>query len=236
MLLSAPLFGQTTPARIRIFFAGLFAACITPMLLPTLPTPPADMVGLFQDLILEIAVGLIIGLSIQILLLGAQMAGAFMDMQLGFQMMQMFNPMAGGATTLMGQFKFLLFLVMILIMDGHHMMLQAMVESYQLNLQFDAVSLESIRSSMVGFIASICVLSLQIAAPVAAVSFVVDAAAGVVNKSIPQMPVYMVTMGAKTAMGITAIALGLPLMAVAVRSGLDHTGVKIVEILSHAAR
>jgi flagellar biosynthesis protein FliR len=75
-------------------------------------------------------------------------------------------------------------------------------------------------------------LAVQISAPVAAVSFIVDAASGVINKSIPQMPVFMVTMGAKASLGVVALALGLPLLTVATQSGIEHTMLHLYKILA----
>lgn len=236
MMLSSPMFGGAVPARVRMFFCLFFAACVAPMAAETVGPVPADMGVLVMMIAHEALVGLIIGLCMQLLLLAAQMAGTIMDMQLGFQMMQMFNPQIGGAVTVLGQFKFMLFLVLIFLLDGHHMMLNAFVQSYSATISFTPDNLEALKQGFLAFLGGICVLALQIAAPVAAVSFIVDAAAGVINKSIPQVPVYMVTMGAKTAMGIMAIALGLPLMVVAVRSGLEHTEQRIADLLMIAAR
>ncbi len=236
MFLASPLFGGSVPARVRVLFCFMFSVCVLPAAKDTIREVPPEMYSLFVAIVSEAAIGLIIGLCIQLLLLAAQMAGAFMDMQLGFQMMQMFNPQMGGQTTVLGQFKFLLFLVLVLLLDGHHMMLNAFVQSYQSPLAFDAQNLNDVKNGLVHFIGGVCILALQISAPVAAVSFIVDASSGVINKSIPQMPVSMVTMGAKTAMGITAIALGLPLMVVAVKNGLAFSGQQISEILTAASR
>ncbi len=236
MFLTSPLFSGSVPARVRVLFCMMFAICITPIAREHVTAVPTEMYGLLAAVVHEAVIGLIIGMCLQILLLAAQMAGSLMDMQLGFQMMQMFNPQLGGQTSVLGQFKFLLFLVLLLIMNGHHMMLNAFVESYSINPNFSSENLAGLKDGLVAFLGSICVLALQIAAPVTAVSFIVDAAAGVVNKAIPQMPVSMVTMGAKTSMGIAAISIGLPLMLVAVQSGVDHTGAKIADLLQIVSR
>lgn len=159
-----------------------------------------------------------------------------MDMQLGFQMMQMFNPQMGGMTSVLGQFKFMLFLVLILVLNGHHMMLTAFVRSFESPVVFDTSNLAAIQAGLVHMLGGACVLAVQIAAPVAAVSFIVDAASGVINKSIPQMPVSMVTLGAKSALGTLTLALGLPLMVVAVQSGLGHTAEELASLLRLAQR
>ena len=236
MFLASPLFGGSVPGRVRVLFCFMFAVCLVPVVKDHIGAVPPDMYSLMLSVLNEVGVGMIIGLCIQLLLMAAQMAGALMDMQLGFQMMQMFNPQMGGQATVLGQFKFLLFLVLIFLVNGHHMMLTAFVQSYNSEFSFSSQNLGSIKDGLMHMVGSASVLAMQIAAPVAAVSFIVDAASGVINKSIPQMPVSMITMGAKTSLGIMAMALGLPLMVVAVQAGLAHTGEQLAHILTVASR
>ena len=236
MFLSSPLFGGSVPGRVRVAFCFMFSICVLPVVLPTIGAPPEDMYSLVSAIAREAGIGLLIGLCTQLLLVSAQIAGSLMDMQLGFQMMQMFNPQLGGMTSLLGQFKFLLFLVLIFLVDGHHMMLTAFVRSFETPIVFDTANLAAIQSGLVQMLGGACVLAVQIAAPVAAVSFIVDAASGVINKSIPQMPVSMVTLGAKSALGTLALALGLPLMVIAVQSGLGHTAEELAGLLRLAQK
>ena len=236
MFMSSPLFGGSVPARVRVAFCFMFSLCVLPIVQSHLGPIPEDLFSLISAIGREAGIGLLIGLCSQLLLVAAQIAGSLLDMQLGFQMMQMFNPQIGGMASLMGQFKFLLFLVLIFLLNGHHMMLTAFVRSFESNLVFDTQSLATIQAGLVQMLGGACVLAVQIAAPVAAVSFIVDAASGVINKSIPQMPVSMVTLGAKSALGTLALALGLPLMVVAVQSGLAHTGDQLAGLLRLAQR
>jgi flagellar biosynthesis protein FliR len=64
-------------------------------------------------------------------------------------------------------------------------------------------------------------LAIQIAAPVLGVSLVIDAALGVMAKAVPQMPVFLVGIPAKTALGLMAVALTLPALTGAVSNGIQ---------------
>jgi flagellar biosynthesis protein FliR len=66
-------------------------------------------------------------------------------------------------------------------------------------------------------------LALQMAAPVAAVSFVVDAALGLVNRAVPQMPALLVGLPAKVLMGLVALSVGLPALVGTVEAGVERT-------------
>ena len=64
-------------------------------------------------------------------------------------------------------------------------------------------------------------VSLQMAAPVVAVTVVIDLAAGVVNKAVPQTQPFLVSLPAKLSAGLVALSLGMPAVVVAVENGLD---------------
>jgi flagellar biosynthetic protein FliR len=232
MFLVSPLFGASVAPRIRILFCVMFSFALTSIIQPYMPPIPQSIYGLLANVAHEAFVGILIGLSIQLLMMAAQMAGAIMDMQLGFNSMQMFNPNLGTTTTIMGQFHFLLFFVLFLMMNGHHTMIAAFVDSYQMRTAIGLGDLGAAKTGVVTLISTLMLLAVQISAPVAAVSFIVDAASGVINKSIPQMPVFMVTMGAKASLGVVALALGLPLLTVATQSGIEHTMLHLYKILA----
>ncbi len=223
MLLSSPLFGGATPLFVRLGMSSVLSLALIPILQPYIGPAPVELYLLAAAVVHEVLSGLLIGTMLQILLLAAQMAGSFLDLQVGLGAAHLFNPMLNAPTTLLSQFKFMLALVLLLLTNGHHLMFQAFVQTYGNGAGLGVASLPGVRMELVSFIGQMCMLSLQIAAPVAAVSVVVDAATGIVNKAVPQMQAYVVALPAKIIMGILALALGLPLMVTAVQSGVEHT-------------
>ena len=81
-------------------------------------------------------------------------------------------------------------------------------------------SLPAVQTGIVQLVTGLSLLSLQMAAPVIAVSLIVDAGLGIVNKAVPQMPAMLVGLPAKVIMGMLALSLGLPAMTGAVSSGV----------------
>lgn len=231
MVLVSPLFGPAVAPRVRILFSMLIALSLGPVLMPEIAIP-SDLYGFVVLIAQEIMVGLLIGMCIHALLLAAQAAGSFLDLQLGLNSAQLFNPILGSNTSLMGQTKFMLALVLLLLLDGHHMMLQAYVQSYQIAPTFELVHLDKLVMAWTAFLGQMMVLSMQIAAPAAGVALIIDASAGLVNKSIPQMQVYFVTSGAKTAMGLLTVSFSLPIFAMVIRNGVDITSLRIIELLN----
>jgi flagellar biosynthetic protein FliR len=230
MLLSSPIFGGNTPAQVRIGLTTMVAMALTPVLMPYLGPVPSNLYGMFGGVAYEALIGLLIGSCLQMLMMGAQMAGAFLDIQIGLGTIQIFNPMTQTPVSLFAQYKYMLAIVLLLLMNGHHLMFQAFVASYQYS-PLSGQDLPHIQTGLMSLVSGVCMLALQIAAPVAGVCIVVDAAAGIVNKSVPQMQAFMVTMPAKMMLGIVAMSLTLPVLATAVQNGVEHTFTALQNIL-----
>lgn len=222
MLLISPVFGVGTPIQVRIGLCACIAFALTPVIGPHLGAAPADLFGLLSAVGQEALTGLLIGSMLQMIGLAAQMAGSFLDLQIGLSTVQLLNPLSQTPSSLFAQFKYLLAVVLLVSINGHHMMIQAFVESYTISGPGTGLSPEAIQAGYVGLLGKFSLLALQIAAPAAAVSIIIDAAASVVNKAVPQMQVFLVAMPLKVVAGVLAIAVALPAMVTAVDAGVEH--------------
>ncbi len=232
MLFSSPLFGNHVPVTIRSAIAMVVSLALTPVVQPYIGQMPTALGPIVLGVAHEALTGLLIGVSLQFLMLAAQMAGAFLDIEIGFGMAQIFNPVSGTPSSLFANFKYMLAIVLLLMMNGHHMMFQAFVESYRMGQGVGMSALPAFKDGFVAFVGDLCLLALQMAAPVAAVCIVVDVAAGIVNKAVPQMQAYLVSMPAKILVGVVALSLALPLMVVTVQNGVEQTFDTLMHLLS----
>jgi flagellar biosynthetic protein FliR len=222
MLLASPIFGaNNVPVQIRVFTTMALAASLTFLIRPGVGEVPQNMYGLVMAIGHEIIAGLLIGTMLSLVIQAAQMAGAFIDLQLGLSLSQVLNPIDGVSVSIIGQFKFMLAMVIFLQINAHHVMLQAFVHSYHAMPAPTFSLLPAIESSFVGLVTQLSIVAVQIAAPVAAVSLIVDAALGVIGKAVPQMQVFVVGMPAKIGVGLVAAAVALPALVNGVQYGVQ---------------
>ncbi|HJP81877.1 MAG TPA: flagellar biosynthetic protein FliR [Fimbriimonadaceae bacterium] len=222
MFLSSPLFGsQGTPVGIRVMTCMAISGALTFALPRELGAPPADVYNFIMTIAHEVVAGLLIGAFMSLVLQAAQMAGALIDTQMGLGMSQTLNPINGVSSTVISQFKYFLAVVIFLSIDGHHVMLKAFVDSYSTGSGLSMDQLPALKNGFVGLVEQLCLLGLQMAAPVLGVSLVVDAALGVINKAVPQMQVIQVGMPAKIVVGMIALGVGLPALVSGVNTGVE---------------
>lgn len=223
MMLASPVFGgQSTPAHVRVLTTVCLAGALTAVVNPAAIKPPGGIGDLGLAVANEAVAGLLLGAFMNVVLQVAQIAGSILDIQVGLSMSQTLNPIAGVSVTVLAQFKFMLAMVLYLSMNGHHQLLEAFANSYRAMPALGVEAMPNLANQVVALISGVCVLALQIAAPVLAVSLVVDASLGLINRAVPQMQVFLVGMPAKIILGMSVLAFGLPAMADGIQSGVAH--------------
>ena len=217
MLATCPVFASPNASlKIRIFITLAIAGALTMVIQPHLGEPPQSMYELIAAVVREALAGVLIGSMVSLAMHGIQMAGSLMDLSSGLASGQVMNPLNGVQTTLLSQFKSMMGMVVFLSVNAHHVMIRAFVDSYHVLPTFTQV-----QGSFLAALGQISILSLQIAAPVMACGFLVDAALALLSRAVPQMPAMMVGMPAKIGVGLVAVAIGLPMTVAGVSAMLQ---------------
>jgi len=145
-----------------------------------------------------------------------------MDLQVGLASSQVMNPIGGISVTILSQFKFMLGLVIFLCSNAHHLVLHAFVKSYDTMPVLGLSSIPAIENGLLNLIGAMFMISLQIAAPIMAVSLLLDGALGIINRAVPQIQIHMLSMPAKIGVGLVVISIGIPALTVAVSAGVNQ--------------
>ena len=222
LLLSSPIFGaQTTPVHVRIMTTLAISASLTVVIKPTIQAMPTDLYSLTILVAQEAAAGILIGTFMSLALQVAQIAGGLMDLQTGLGSSHAMNPINGVDSTLLSQFKFMLGVVVFLSLDGHHLVLLAMVKSYSTMPLLSLESIPAIRDGLLGLLTGVCLLAVQIAGPVIGVSMVVDTTLGLISRAVPTFQAMQVGLPAKIALGLVAVGIGLPALTGGINSATN---------------
>lgn len=230
-MLGSPIFGaQSTPIQIRVMVTLAISGALVFMLRPATAAVPHHLGEMAIAVGNEIACGLLLGAFVSMAMMAVQYAGSFLDMSVGLGMSQVMNPVTGVSSSVISQFKSMLALIVFLGIQGHHFILQAFVRSYETMPTLTAAHLDPIRGGLVGLVGEMSLLALQIAAPVAAVGVIVDIAMGIVNRAVPQMPVFLVGLPVKIAASMIALSVALPALVFGVQSGVEMTGTALRQV------
>lgn len=227
LLLSAPPFGTLIPVNVRILLSVVLAFALYPVVAPSMPAAPDSLFGLVGYVAREAMFGLLIGGVLHLAVLALQMAGAFLDIQIGTASAQLFNPMLGMTATPVSQLKTMLGFVVLFLLDGHHVMFRALAFSFESAAIGRGVMIQGLLDTL----SMAAVVSLQIAAPAAAVTAIVDLSAGVVNKAVPQTQPFLLSLPFKLGVGVLMISIGLPVLVGGVQTGIEGAANALMNML-----
>lgn len=209
----APLFSMRgVPNQFKV---GL-AFAITLIVVPVVPSETQISMDLSYILLIlkEFSVGMMLGFTAALLLFAVQTAGAFIDFQMGFAMANVMDPQTGRQVPIIGQFKYLLALLFLLATDGHHLMLQGVMRSFQLvPIEVLAItpSMDSVASFITMLFLEMFLIALQMALPIVGALLLVDVALGILAKTVPQLNIFVVGFPLKIFLGFILLLFTIPL-------------------------
>ncbi|RCW70702.1 flagellar biosynthetic protein FliR [Saliterribacillus persicus] len=186
---TVPIFSyRNIPTQLKIGI-GFFLAWI---LFYSIPTPELVIDGIYILLIMkEIVIGLFLGLLAYIILAAIQIAGGFIDFQMGFAIANVIDPQTGAQSPLIGQYFYTIAILFLLAVDGHHLLINGMFYSFEV-IAIDAlISFNNIDFILRTF-SQMFLMAFQLAIPVVGCLFLVDVALGIVARTVPQLNVFVV--------------------------------------------
>ena len=210
---SIPLFSyKTIPPQLKIVLAFVLSW----MMYYTFSIEAFTINGEYILLVVkEAIVGLTLGLVVYIVFSAVQIAGGFIDFQMGFAMANIVDPQTGAQSPLMGQFFNFLLLLVFLAINGHHLVLDGIFYSYQflpLDQFFPSFGdAESVEYSMKLFVAVFAV-AFQMSAQIIATLFLVTLALGITGKTVPQLNIFVVGFPIKIAVGFILLIIMMGVM------------------------
>lgn len=213
-----PLFSyRTIPNQFKIGFAVF----LTLVMFYALDTSTIDIEGIYILLLLkEAIVGLLIGLIAYLIVSAVQIAGGFVDFQMGFAIANVVDPQTGAQSPLTGQYFYIIALLFLLSVDGHHLLIDGIFYSY------DFIPIDKVipfhNESMVLFVIEVFnkmfVIAFQMAIPIVGCLFLVDVALGIIARSVPQLNVFVVGLPVKIFVSFVAIFFFFSLYMMLVRN------------------
>ncbi|MDD4802268.1 MAG: flagellar biosynthetic protein FliR [Syntrophomonas sp.] len=212
LFISAPIFSnRQMPGRIKILIIILLAGVMTSFVPITSVVVLDNPAYFIAALIMEIFVGYCMGFLAYLIFSAIQLAGQLMDTQMGFGIVNVLDPESGTQIPLMGNFCYLLALLIYLVLDGHHYLLNAIIRSYQIipvmgaNLGSDFVEL------FMDVTVYMFVIAVQIAAPIIITLMITNVAMGFIARTVPQMNVFIVGLPLNIMAGLGALLVLMPI-------------------------
>ncbi|MFD2613018.1 flagellar biosynthetic protein FliR [Paenibacillus gansuensis] len=162
----------------------------------------------------EILAGLLLGFLAYLFFTVVQIAGSFIDLQMGFGIANVIDPMTGAQSPIFGNFKFMISILIFLSINGHLLLLEGLIQSYQwvpLNSTlFQQMYSGHITDFLIRTFSETFKLAFQMSAPIVVAMFLTDVALGLLARTVPQMNIFVVGVPLKILVGLLMLLLLIP--------------------------
>lgn len=221
MLLSlrvATIFGMTpllyampVPARVKVLLVIALSIAIANGLAAQ-PVTPLDTSNWLVSALREIALGATLALGVLLAFAVFTVAGQMLDIQIGFGLAQVFDPMNNKPSPILVSAFNTLAILVFFLMDGHHALLRGIAYSVE---RFPVGASWFISDAWVPIVKQVSgmfSLGFALAAPVVFSILLVELALGVVARNLPQVNMFSMGIPLKIVVGMAVVSLWFGLM------------------------
>lgn len=212
LFFDAPIFSnRNIPVMVRVGFVLFLAVIVMPFVPLTHVAGAGDGLGFVIAVVKEVLIGMILGFIARLIFLGIQIAGQIMDYQMGFGFVNIVDPESQLQVPIIGQFLYIIVLFVLLLINGHHWIVQALVKSFDVVPVAGAHFKPVLVDYATRMFADTFVMGFKIAAPIAMSLFLVDLAYGVIARALPQANIMVVGFPIKIGLGFVFLLSSMPL-------------------------
>jgi len=222
----APVFGESSlPKRVKIALAALTAILIAPLVSSDAAGAPALSPASWPALWLsaqQLLIGLSLGLVMRMAFTAVHMAGELVGLQMGLSFASFFDPATSGNTAVLARLMNMLALLIFLSLDGHLLLLQGLVASFEvlpITLADPAVAHAAPGFAVNGWAilfvwsAQILASGLLLALPLVMTLLCISLALGILNRTAQQLSVFSVGFPISLLVGLVLLMTLLPQLA-----------------------
>ena len=225
--ITAPVFGAVSiPLPVRISLAGAIAFLVNSVH-PVVPPPVIFSVPTIMSVAAEAIVGLALGLILQVAFTAPLVASELIGGSMGINFASTIDPLNGRSTQALGQFFTVMLTLLFLSVDGHLILIDLLVKSYDV-LPPGAAWIGVERLKAIAFFGGYAFLAgLLLALPVGFLLLCLNIVVGMLSRAAPSLNLFAVGLPASLAVGVITLAIAFPTMGdymlVIVREGLSAT-------------
>ncbi len=212
--LVVPVFSWTSiPVRVKVA-AVLLLAVFFAMIIPARP-PGKELTFLYAFLLVasEATYGLALGVIIGILFSVVKLGGQIIEQEMGFTMAEVLDPMTGEPAQPLGTLLEMIFIVLFLAANGHHLFLSVIHRSYAAFPPGEMPTVAVMTSGIIQAGSTMLAAALRVAAPIMAALLVLLVALSILARIVPEMDIFFNSFPVRIGLGLLMTAVLLPFIS-----------------------
>ena len=220
LMVSGPFWSNSAIIRqLKVFIAVIFAVFLTEPFWKDQPVVDFHLWNLVFLSMKEFLVGVAIGFSSRMVFWGARFAGGIIDFDMGYQTSTLFTQ--GETPTLVGEIKHLAVLMIFLLVNGHHFVLEALWASVQAVPITTFAITDSTIQLLLKQTLSVFLIGVKMEAPILVALFLVNLALALLARVAPQTNIFIMSFQLKIVVGLLVLIASVPLFIFIAKMSLE---------------
>jgi len=223
--LVGPILGaRVIPTQFRValvLMLSIFFAAMSPGQFNHLTVSMVEVVILLS---LEAVYGLAFGLVVMMIFSVVKIAARVVEHQMGFVMAQTLDPLSGEDAQPMSLLLEMLFILMFLYADGHHMLVMILEKSFEVFPVGTPPDITQLMESVVAAGSSMLMASLRLSAPILCSFFLLLATLAIFARIMPDMNILFLSMPLRAGFGLLFCSMAMPFILEYVTEFSDWMG------------
>jgi flagellar biosynthetic protein FliR len=211
LVMTAPIFGtMSMPRQVRIVLAVAMSLLVAPVFLNA-SIPAIESLPEYGRLMInELLVGLLLGLGINILFAGIQVAGQIISQMSGMSLADVFNPGFDEQISVFSQLFYMLTVTAFVGIGGHRIVTNALLETFAVLPPGHAALGDNFVQVLTGIMTQAFVLGIRAAAPLLTALLLSNLMLGLISRTLPQINVMAVGFGVNSllTLGLMFLSIG----------------------------
>jgi len=206
-MVAAPIFSlRNIPMRVKTLLA-IAIALVVFHVVPYREVTYSTVIEYALVVISEMLAGVIMGFMANVAYYILSFAGQIIDQEIGFSMVNQFDPITSTQVTVTGNLYTYAVMLMVIITDMHHYLIRALTDSFQV-IPVGGVVLDfNLYEVMKRFMVDYFVLGFRIVLPIFASMLVVNTILAILARVAPQMNMFVIGLQLKVFVGLLVLVL-----------------------------
>jgi flagellar biosynthesis protein FliR len=152
---------------------------------------------LVSMLFTQILAGFALGLFVYVIFSAIQSAGELIDLQVGFSLGGVIDPLSGNNSTPIGRLHQMLAVAILFAINGHVMIVRAFIRSVEV-APMGNMDMSRLTETLARLVATLLAAAIEIALPVLTALFCTELALGFLGKAAPQLNILVIGFAVKS--------------------------------------
>jgi flagellar biosynthetic protein FliR len=227
-----PFFSYTSiDPRFRVMLAIVMAS----LMVKLIPYPegefPVEFTMLMFYVAREVLVGLCIGMFAGIFVEIIKFAGNQASQMMGLNMAEVVDPTTSQQSEVVPQLFYILAILLILAIDGHHFFIRIMFDSFTMIPIIQVNFSDQLVPQMTQIVTNIFLLGVRIAAPIIIIIFLIKICVGIMNRLVQDADVFAVILIANVFVGLYIMMYYWPFFAQMVNMVFNATQNQVLTVM-----